>query len=227
MDELVRRHSTIMDKYDPAKKVALIVDEWGTWYAVEPGTHPRFLYQQNTMRDALLAGLTLDTFNRHADKVAMANVAQLVSCLQSLFLAHEDKFCVTPTYHVFNMYASHQGAQAVRSVFSAAQLSYQRNGQPASLYGLNGSASLNGKQLTLTVTNPSMDQARAAEISLRGAIARSARIVTLAASDVHAFNSFENPQAVQSREQTIAVSQSSFTYQFPPASVVKLEITLV
>ena len=103
------------------------------------------------MRDALLAGLTLDTFNRHADKVAMANVAQLVNCLHSLFLAHEDKFILTPTFHVFEMFMPHMGGRAVRAVFSAPEVQYTRVNKPAEFWGLSGSASVSGKQVTLTV----------------------------------------------------------------------------
>ena len=120
MESLVTEHWKAMGETDAQHRVKLVVDEWGAWH--KPGTEPfpeALLGQQNTMRDALLAGQTLDTFQRHADKVAMANVAQLVNCLQSLFLAHEDRFCVTPTYHVFDLYAAHQGAQALRAVFSA------------------------------------------------------------------------------------------------------------
>lgn len=227
MESLITGHWNVMGDIDRQHQVKLVVDEWGSWY--KSGTEPfpeALIGQQNTMRDAVLAGLTLDTFNRHADKVAMANIAQLVNCLQSLFLAHQDKFCLTPTYHVFDMYAAHQGAQAVRSVFVAPQVSYVRNGQPASLYGLNGSASLNGRQLTLTVTNPSLEQARETEVVFRGGQARSARIVTLAASDVHLFNSFENPRAVQPSEQALAAVRSPLVHRFPPASVTKLEISL-
>ena len=108
-----------MGEFDRAHRVKIVVDEWGSWYT--PGTEPfpeALLGQQNTMRDAVLAGMSLDVFNRHADKVGMANVAQLVNCLQSLFFAHEDKFCVTPTGHVFQMYADHQKGQSVRTVLS-------------------------------------------------------------------------------------------------------------
>jgi len=204
-----------------------VVDEWGAWYASGTETFPEALLgQQSTMRDAVLAGLTLDTFNRHADKVALAAIAQLVNCLQSLFLAHEDKFCVTPTYHVFAMYAAHQGAQSVRSVFTAPEVKYSRNTQPATLPGLAGSASLNGKQLTLTVTNPSLDQAREAEIAIRGGAAQSIRAVTLAASDVHAHNSFEAPREVEPKAEALSARGSLVGHRFPPASVTKLEITL-
>ena len=109
MEELIRRHSAIMDQYDPDKKVGMIVDEWGTWYDVEPGTNPGFLYQQNTMRDALVAGINLNLFNKHSDRVKMANIAQMVNVLQSMILTEGEKMVKTPTYHVFDLYQVHQG----------------------------------------------------------------------------------------------------------------------
>lgn len=108
MEELIRRHSAIMDQYDPDKKVGMIVDEWGTWYDVEPGTNPGFLYQQNTMRDALVAGINLNLFNKHSDRVKMANIAQMVNVLQSMILTEGEKMVKTPTYHVFDLYQVHQ-----------------------------------------------------------------------------------------------------------------------
>src|SRR5258707_11459764 len=145
MEGLITRHWEAMGEVDRRHNTKLVVDEWGSWYS--PGTEPfpeALIGQQNTMRDAVLAGMTLDVFNRNADKVGMACIAQLVNCLQSLFLAHEDKFCVTPTYHVFDMYAAHQGGKSVRTVFAAPATTYDRNGAPATMRGLNGSASLNG-----------------------------------------------------------------------------------
>src|SRR6185295_18890996 len=105
MEELVTRHATIMDKYDPKKKIAMVVDEWGGWYDVEPNTNPGFLYQQNTIRDAILAGATLNIFNNHADRVRMANLAQTVNVLQAVVLTNEEKMLLTPTYHVMEMYS--------------------------------------------------------------------------------------------------------------------------
>jgi alpha-N-arabinofuranosidase len=227
IESLIAGHWAVMGESDPAHAVKLVVDEWGAWH--KPGTEPfseALLGQQNTMRDALLAGLTLDTFQRHADKVAMGNVAQLVNCLQSLFLAHEDRFCVTPTYHVFALYAAHRGAQAVRTLVSGPRVSYTRNGQPASLHGLAGSASLAGKRLTLTVTNPSLDAAREAEIAVRGGAPRSARASVLTAPDVRAHNSFDEPRAVAPREQPATPAGSALVHRFPPASVSRLEIEL-
>jgi len=210
----------VMGEHDRQHRVKLVVDEWGAWYA--SGTEPfaeALLGQQSTMRDAVLAGSTLDTFNRHADKVGLAAIAQLVNNLQALFLAHEDKFCVTPTYHVFDMYAAHQGAQSLRTV-AAAPAIYK------GLPGLSCSASLRGKALTVTVTNPSMDQTREVDIALRGASVASAKAVVLAAADVHAHNTFDSLHAVEPREEQVQARGARFTRRFPPASVTKLEIAL-
>jgi alpha-N-arabinofuranosidase len=227
MESLIEAHWSVMGESDPQHHAKLVVDEWGAWYA--PGTEPfpqALLGQQNTMRDAVLAGLTLDTFNRHADKVAMGSVAQLVNCLQSLFLAHEDKFCVTPTYHVFDLFTPHQNARSVRTVFAAPNIAYTRNGRAATMRGLNGSASVNGNLLTVTVTNPSINQAREAEIAVPGAMLRSAVGTELAASDPHEHNSFENPRAVEPKPIAVAVKGSTILHTFPPASVSRLTITL-
>jgi len=226
LESLINAHWGVMGECDPKHAVKLVVDEWGAWYAGGSEPFQEALLGQHTMADAVLAGLSLDIFNRHAEKVAMANIAQLVNCLQSLFFAHEDRFCLTPTYHVFDMYAAHQGAQAVRTVFLAPAVRYSRNTQPATLAGLAGSASRNGKQLTLTVTNPSLDQAREAEIAIRGGAAQSVRATTLAASDVHAHNSFEAPREVEPKTEILNVRGGLLAHRFPPASVTKLEIGL-
>jgi alpha-N-arabinofuranosidase len=226
-ESMIEAQWTVMGESDPRHGTRLVVDEWGSWYA--SGTEPfpeALLGQQNTMRDAILAGLTLDIFNRHADKVAMASVAQLVNCLQSLFFAHEDKFCVTPTYHVFDLYSPHQGARSLRTVVAAPETSYRRNGRTAAFRGLNGSASVNGNQLTLTVTNPSLEQAREAEIVVRGGTPRSAAGMILAENDAHAHNSFEAPRAVEPKAVAVALKGAGAVFQFPPASVARLTFTL-
>jgi alpha-N-arabinofuranosidase len=227
MESLITSHWAVMGEYDRRHRVKLVVDEWGAWYA--PGTEPfpeALLGQQSTMRDAVLSGLTLDTFQRHADKVGMANAAQLVNCLHSLFLAHEDKFCVTPTYHVFDMYAAHQNNQSLRTIISAPQVTYSRNGTPTTLPGLAGSASIDGKRVILTVTNQSMDTHRESEILIRGASIQSATITTLAAQDVHAHNTFESPSAVEPKSLPATPRAGALTHRFPPASVTRLELTL-
>ena len=117
MDELVTKHSTIMDRYDPTKKVALVVDEWGVWTDVEPGTNPGFLYQQNSLRDALVAGMTLNIFNNHSDRVKIACLAQTVNVLQALILTKGKELLLTPTYHVFDLYKVHMDAQYLPTRF--------------------------------------------------------------------------------------------------------------
>jgi alpha-N-arabinofuranosidase len=228
MDGLIRRHWDAMGEIDKQRRVKLAVDEWGAWY--KPGTEiapSHLLGQQSTMRDAVLAGLTLDTFHRHADKVAMANVAQLVNCLQSLFLAQEDRFAVTPTFHVFEMYGPHAGAQAVRTEFSAPRVSYERVSGRGSLWGLGGSASVKDRTLTLTVVNPHVSEPRETEVALRGAQATSARVRTLAAGDIHAHNSFERPAAVVPADGPAAsVREGVIVHRFPPASVTRLTFDL-
>lgn len=227
MEPLINAHWEAMGEIDRRHHVKLIVDEWGAWY--RPGTeaHPTHLLgQASTLRDALLSGLTLDTFNRHADKVAMANVAQLINCLHSLFIAHEDKFIVTPTFHVFEMYAAHQGGQSVRTIFSAPSVTYTRVGKSASFWGLAGSASLQGKELVLTAVNPHTTEARETEIVARGASIQTARARVLTASDIHAHNSFDNPHALEPKDVEVSVQGRTLVFSFPPASVTRLQMTL-
>jgi len=228
VDGMITDCWNVMGEMDRAHRVKLVVDEWGAWY--RPGSevnNTHLLGQQSTIRDAVLAGQTLDTFHRHADKVGMAAIAQLVNCLQSLFLTHEDQFIVTPTYHVFDMYSVHQGKTALRTLVSSPRPNYTRNGQPATLRGLNGSASLNGKRLVLTVTNPDMKTARETEIAVRGAAIKSIRGISLTTSDLHAHNSFTEPNRLQPKEISVAMSGSSLVHTFAPASVTRLDIELM
>jgi alpha-L-arabinofuranosidase len=226
MESLITGHWAVMGEIDRQHRVKLVVDEWGAWY--KPGTEidpAHLLGQQSTVRDALLAALTLDTFQRHADKVVMGNVAQLVNCLQSLFLADEDRFVTTPVFHVFEMYGAHVGGRAVRTVFAAPRLSYERVKDKGSLWGLAGSASVKDRTLTLTVVNPHVSEARETEIAVLGAAAGSARAMTIAAPDIHAHNTFERPKEVAPREDRVDAPRSGvLTYRFPPASVTRLTI---
>jgi alpha-N-arabinofuranosidase len=203
------------------------VDEWGPWY--RPGSEATVgdqLQQMPTLRDAVFSGMTLDIFNRHPEKVAMANCAQLINCLNSLYLAHEDRFCVTPVGHVFAMYAAHQGGQALRTIFSAPNVSYDRDGKPAMFWGLKGSASLHDKNLVLTVVNPHVSEARETEIGIRGAAIKSGTATTLTSSDIHAHNTFERQDAVSPQTKTWEVSGRPPVYTFPPASVTRLSLDL-
>ena len=224
MESLVTQHWAAMAESDPAHKVKLVVDEWGAWHAGAAEMPPNYLWAYpGSLRDALVAALTLDTFNRHADKIAMANVAQLVNTIHSLFLAREDRFTVTPNYHVFAMYAPHQGAAAVRAVFSAPAIAF---GRAQALWGLAGSASLRDKALTVTVVNPHAADARDCAVAVRGGAVQSARATVLSSTDLRAHNSFEHPDALAPRQTPVAVRAGGVQHTFPPASVTRLELTL-
>ncbi len=228
IDDLITSHWAVMGEIDRRRRVKLVVDEWGAWY--RPGTevHPTHLFgQQSTMRDALLTGLTLDTFHRHADKVVMANVAQLVNCLHSLFLAHEDRFVATPAFHVFELYAPHVGGQSVRTIVSAPVVTYARVDSTGSLWGLAGSASVKGKTVTLTVVNPHLTEPREAEIALRGASIASMRADVVHAMDIHDVNTFEHPKAIVPQAGHAETPRGNVViHRFPPASVTRLTIGL-
>jgi len=227
METLIMKHWSVMGEIDHQHRVKLVVDEWGAWHKSGSEADPTHLYgQTSTLRDALLAALTLDTFIRHADKVAVANVAQLINCLHSLFTAHEERFLVTPNYHVFDMYAAHQGNQSVRTLFSVPQVSCSRLGKPASFWGLAGSASIQQKRLVLTVVNPDTNQEREAEIAVRSSSVLSGRATTLTASDIHAYNSFDNLRAVEPKESVIQSTGKTLVYRFPAASVTRLTLEL-
>ncbi|HLH02680.1 MAG TPA: alpha-L-arabinofuranosidase C-terminal domain-containing protein [Bryobacteraceae bacterium] len=220
MEQIILDNWAIMGEYDRVHRVKLVVDEYGPWYRAGTEIDPTHLFgQQITMRDAVATALTLDCFNRHPEKVMMANCAQLINNINTLFLAHEDKFWVTPNYHVFEMYAAHQGAQAVRANFSAPRAA-------EGLWGLNGSASLKGKALTLTVVNSSVDAPRTSQISVNGGRITSAQGMVLHASDIHAHNTFEDQKAVVPNKISVQVQDRSFQTEFPAASVTKIELQL-
>ncbi len=227
IESIILDHWTALGEFDLDRKVKLVVDEYGPWY--RPGTEnapEQLLGQQITVRDAVMTGLSLDIFNRHADKVGMAACAQLVNCLNSLFLSRGDKFATTPVFNVFEMYAAHQGGTALRSEFTSPEVWYDRDGKPASFAGLRGSASLKGKTLTLTAVNPDVSQPREAEIVLRGAKASSAKAFVVAENDIHAHNTLEQPDQVKTRNANVRLHADSLSFTFPPASVVKIEVQL-
>jgi alpha-N-arabinofuranosidase len=227
MEGLINGHWQIMGEFDGEHQVRLVVDEWGPWY--KPGSEmvPYDLLQQTpTLRDAVFSGMTLDIFNRHPEKVAMANCAQLVNNLNCLYLAHENNFCVTPVGLVFGLYSAHQGGQGLRTMFSAPEVNYDRDGKPATFWGLAGSASLHSKQLVLTVVNPHVSKPRESEIAIRGASVKSGSVTTLTHSDIHAHNSFEQREFLKPQTSELRASGNLFQHMFAPASVTKLELTL-
>ena len=228
MESLIQGHWQVMGEFDREHRVKLIVDEWGPGY--RPGselTAGDILEQTPTLRDAVFSGMTLDIFNRHASRLAMANCAQLINCLNSLYLAHEDRFVVTPVGHVFGMYAAHQGGESLRTIFSAPSVKYDRDGKPASFWGLNGSASLHEKDLMLTVVNPHTSEARQAEIVVRGGTLKSGSATTLTNSDIHARNTFDHRDSVTPEAADLALSRETLTHAFPAASVTALTLHLV
>jgi len=191
MDEFVTRHSAIMDKYDAQKRVGLIVDEWGTWYDVEPGTNPGFLYQQNTMRDALVAAITLNIFNRHCDRVVMANLAQTVNVLQAVVLTEGDQMVLTPTYHVFDLYKAHQDANEIDCFVQTGNV-----GEDQWQIGqITASASEKDGVITVTMANLSADQPATVTLDGMTAACVSGRILK---GEMGQYNDFgSSPLAVQ------------------------------
>jgi len=227
MESLIKGHWLAMGEFDPEHHIKLVVDEWGPWY--KPGselTPGDQLEQLPTLRDAVFSGMTLDTFNRHPDKVGIGCCAQLINCLNSLYLAHEDRFCVTPVGYTFALYAAHQSGQAVRADFSAPSIHYDRDGNPASFWGLQGSASLHDKQLVVTAVNPSVKDALEAQIAVRGARISSGEASVLTGSDIHARNTFEQRQSVVPKPSQVRVDNGSAVFRFPAASVAKLTLQL-
>src|SRR5438105_2024483 len=193
MNSLVEKHSAIMDKYDPEKKVALVADEWGGWYAPLPGSNPGFLAQQNSLRDAILAALNLNLFARHADRVRMANIAQMINVLQAMILTDKEKMVLTPTYYVFKMYVPFQDATFVPVTFNAGTYTHGDIRLPR--VDAIAAKDKAGK-LWLEMTNLDPNQAVEIEVSLAGITAKSAAGEILSAPKVDSVNSFEAANAV-------------------------------
>ena len=227
MEQIVRDQWSAIGQYDLQHRIKLVVDEYGSWYRAGTEVDPSHLFgQQITLRDAMGTALTLDIFNRNAEKVGMAMSAQLINNLNALFLAHEDRFVSTPNFHVFAMYAAHQGGQALRTEFSAPGLAYDRDGKPARFWGLNGSASRKGNVVTLTAVNPDLAKTTEAEVAVRGASIKSASGTVLTAPEMHAHNSFDQPDAVKPSALAVNANATMLQVSIPPASVIQLEVIL-
>ncbi len=222
MDELIQKHSAIMDKYDPQKKVALVVDEWGAWYNVEPGTNPGFLYQQNTLRDAMLAGVTLNIFHKHADRVRMANLAQAVNVLQSVVLTKGSVMLLTPTYHVLEMYNVHQDATLLSVEVKSEDYTVEKDKLPA--VSVSASRDKAGKtHVSLVNIDPNKPQEISVNLKGINPSGVTGRILTSAKIQDH--NTFENPAKIKPAAFNGAnLSGDNLTVTLPPASVVVLEL---
>ncbi|MCR5273198.1 MAG: alpha-N-arabinofuranosidase [Lachnospiraceae bacterium] len=223
IDELIRKHSAIIDQYDPEKKVGLSVDEWGTWFTCEPGTNPGFLYQQNTVRDALVAGISLNIFNKHCDRVKMACIAQLVNVLQSVILTDGEKMIKTPTYHVFHMYRHHQDADLLESALTGVDTIGPKEWEvPA----VTESVSKKDGIITITLNNLSTKDCEEVEVQfadLKAFEVCEANVVT--ADDMHAYNTFEAPENVKEVAfDGYKICDGKLMVTLPASSVVEIRI---
>jgi alpha-N-arabinofuranosidase len=222
MDELVTKHSAIMDKHDPEKRVGLVVDEWGTWYDVEPGTNPGFLYQQNTLRDAIVAGLNFHIFHKHADRVSGANIAQMVNVLQTMILTDGPKMALTPTYWVFEMYKVHQGATSLPVELTTPDYIVGENKIPA--VSASASRDPSGK-VHLSLVNSNPHQSFTVSCRLEGVAAKTVNGRILTAAEMNARNTFEAPDVVKPQPFTGAsLANATLTVTLPAKSVVVLEL---
>ncbi len=221
MEELVTKHSAIMDKYDPKKKIALVVDEWGGWYEVEKGSNPGFLYQQNTMRDAVLAGATLNIVNNHAERVRMANLAQCVNVLQAVILTDKTKMILTPTYYVMQMYNVHQDAKLLPLTINSPL--YTFNGQ--NLPALSASASKDKNGLVhISLVNIDTKNSNSVEINLDELGVKSVTGTIIASSKLQDHNTFDNPTKIQiTAFKGFENKKGKLQVVIPPFSVVTLE----
>ncbi|HZJ82871.1 MAG TPA: alpha-N-arabinofuranosidase [Clostridia bacterium] len=222
MEELIAKHSTIMDKYDPEKQVALVIDEWGTWFNVEPGTNPGFLYQQNTLRDALVAGINLNIFNNNADRVRMANIAQTINVLQAVMLTEGEKMLLTPTYHVFEMYKVHQNATLLPIDLQSATYQYGDNSIPQ--INVSASKDENGV-INISLCNLHPEEGASLDLDLRAysATKASGRILTSPVMNDH--NTFDQPEKIKPADfNDFDIKQDGLVVNLPPKSVVVLSI---
>ncbi|MCR5724264.1 MAG: alpha-N-arabinofuranosidase [Treponema sp.] len=229
MDELVRRHGEVMDKYDPEKRVALVVDEWGNWFAPEPGTNPGFLYQQNSVCDAVVAGIHLNIFNNHSDRVRIANLAQAVNVLQAPVLTEGDKIVLTPTWHVLHMYKGHQGATLLGT--SAATASAGIFEKDITVPALSVSASQKEKDgktaYLVTVANADMDESRTVEVQLShlasGIASATGTIVT--GDQANTVNTFDRGDAVTEKALAVKIcSANTVSIELPAHAVASISI---
>jgi alpha-N-arabinofuranosidase len=223
IDDVITRNAAVLDRYDPDKRIWLTVDEWGTWYPPAPGTNPEYLYQQNTVRDALVAAQTLHIFQKHSDRVQMANIAQTVNVLQSLFLTQGEKLVLTPTYHVFDLLQGHQDADKLAYDLTAA--TFEVDGKALNEVSVGVSRSAGGEVL-LTLANLRATERVQLDITLDGRDVTGISGRELAADHITALNTFETPDRVQTRPFSGAaqVAANHLQVELSPASVTALTL---
>jgi alpha-L-arabinofuranosidase len=221
MDDLIKKHSAIMDKYDPDKKVALVVDEWGGWYAPLPGSNPGFLVQQNSLRDAILAALNINIFARHADRVRMANIAQMINVLQAMIITDKEKFVLTPTYYVYKLYVPFQDATFIPVSFDAG--SYSNGNVTLPRLDAIAAKDKSGK-LWLALTNVDPNLPVEVEINLPGINAKSASGETLTAPKVDSINTFDAPNSVTPKPISAKAQNAKLSLKLDPKSITVLSM---
>src|SRR5690606_7369659 len=211
----------VMEKYDPENKVALVVDEWGGWYNVEEGTNPGFLYQQNTMRDAMIAGMNLNIFNNHAERVKMANLAQIVNVLQAVILTEGEKMILTPTYHVMKMYNVHQDAQLIPIELNTPD--YEFNGEKLPAISASASKDKDGL-IHISLINIDASKTNTVSIDLNGVQVKSVSGDILTSSTLQDHNTFDNPEKIIPKSfKDFKLKKGVLEISIPPFSVVVLE----
>jgi alpha-N-arabinofuranosidase len=241
IEELVLQQRAAMDAWDPERKIGLIVDEWGTWHPVEKGTNPAFLYQQNTIRDAIVAANTLDIFNRHADKVVMSNIAQTINVLQAMILTQGEQMLVTPTGYVYEMYVPHQGSESLRMRIETPEIRFKKTNilqttwqsalqEGEKMEGLiptvTGSASLKGQILFLTLTNSHAQEAAEITVDILGGAKINQAQGQALSGEIHAHNTFSSPTLVAPQVFKVSCDSSQFNLTLQRASVAAIQIQL-
>jgi alpha-N-arabinofuranosidase len=223
MNEILTNHSKIMDKYDPEKRVGLYVDEWGTWYDTEPGDNPGFLYQQNTLRDAMVAAFTLNIFHGHADRVRMTNIAQMVNVLQAMILTDKEKMVLTPTYHVYHMYKPFRGATMLP--FNSASSAAEVAGSAPMFMSVSAARGTDGR-VHIALANMDLTNAEHLSIKVEGAnpMGLTAQILTATAMDAH--NTFDKPEAVKPVAfKGASIQKGGVEVDVPAKSIIVLSLT--
>lgn len=223
IEEFIRKTAGIMDRHDPAKRVAMVMDEWGTWFDVEPGTNPGFLYQQNTLRDALVAAMTFHVFHAHADRVRVANIAQTINVLQAMILTEGAKMVLTPTYHVFEMYKAHQDATLLPTTLQGLA-DYSLDGKEK-IPHVTATASVRDGKVTIGLCNLHHEQDVELAVDLRGGTVKAARARLLTADKLDTHNSFSAPEAIKPvAYDGVKVAGSTLAITLPAKSVLSVEL---
>ena len=223
IESVLKKHMAIMDKYDPKKQIGLMVDEWGTWWDEEPGTVRGHLYQQNTLRDAFVASLTLDVFHKYTDRIKMTNIAQIANVLQSMILTKDDKMVLTPTYHVFEMYKVHQDATYLPLELNC-ERKIVRDDRIVPMVSATASRDANGL-IHISLSNVDLQESQEIELNLGEVKAKSVTGRILTANNIGDYNSFEKPNVVAPKEFTGAkVNKGSLKVTLPAKSIVVLEV---